>query len=361
LKKILLILLLLIPSCVNAFSTNAKSAILMDMDSKRILYAKDVNYTQSVASISKIMTAILSIEKKDVNDVVTIGDEILKAYGSGIYVKQGEKIKLEDLLYGLMLRSGNDAAVAIANYAGGSVDNFVKEMNKKAKEIGMKNTTFNNPSGLDEKEQKGNFSSAYDMAILMSYAMKNKEFKKIVGTKSHNVKTNMNYYKWTNKNKLLFSYKYTTGGKTGFTKKAKRTLVTTASKNNLNLAVVTINDGSDFADHQKLFEEAFDNYTNYRILKKGTISILGEDYYKENKLYIKEDFTYPLLDSEKDSLNLKFELEKNKNYKTNDKVGIVKVFLGDKKITEKNIYVEKKEKPSFFDKLKNLFGKNNDK
>lgn len=357
-KKLFLILILLIPISVKAFDTNAKSAILMDMDSKRVLYAKDVNYTQSVASISKIMTAILAIEKKDVNDVVIIGDEILKAYGSGIYIKQGEKIKLEDLLYGLMLRSGNDAAAAIANYAGGDIDNFVKEMNEKAKEIGMKNTTFNNPSGLDEKEYKGNFSSAYDMALLMSYAMKNEEFKKIVGTKSHSIKTNLNTYKWQNKNKLLFNYKYTTGGKTGFTKKAKRTLVNAASKNNLNLVVVTINDGSDFEDHQKLFEEAFANYTNYKILKKGTISILGENYYKENRLYLKESFTYPLLESETDSIKLKFKLEKNNNYKNNDKVGIVQVYLADKKITEKDIYVEKKEKTSIFIKIKKWLGIN---
>lgn len=327
----------------------------MDMDSKRILYAKDIHYTQSVASISKIMTAILAIEKKNVNDIVIIGDEVLKAYGSGIYVKQGEKITLEDLLYGLMLRSGNDAAVAIANYAGGNINNFVYEMNKKAKEIGMKNTTFNNPSGLDEKEFKGNFSNAYDMAILMSYAMKNKEFRKIVGTKNHKVKTNMNYYKWKNKNKMLFNYKYTTGGKTGFTKKAKRTLVTTASKNNLNLVAVTINDGSDFEDHQKLFEEAFDNYTSYRILKKGIISILGEDYYKNNKLYIKNDFTYPFLDSETDSLSLKFELEKKKDYNTHDKVGVANVYLGDKKIKEETIYVEKVKEKSFLNKIKNWF------
>ena len=354
-KKLLLIILLLLPFSVHAFDSNAKSAILMDMDSKRILYAKDINYTQSVASISKIMTAILAIEKKDVEDVVVIGDEILKAYGSGIYVKQGEKIKLEDLLYGLMLRSGNDAAVAIANYAGGSIDNFVKEMNKKAKEIGMKNTTFNNPSGLDEKEFKGNFSSAYDMAILMSYAMQNKEFKKIVGTKSHSVKTNMNTYKWKNKNKMLYNYKYTTGGKTGFTKKARRTLVSSASKNDLNLVVVTINDGSDFEDHQNLFEEAFDNYNNYRILKKGTISILGEDYYKKNRLYIKNDFTYPLLDSETGSLSLKFELEKKSNYKTDDQIGVANVYLGDKKVKEEAIYVEKVKKQSFFSKIKNWF------
>ena len=152
-----------------------------------------------------------------------------------------------------MLRSGNDAALAIAKYVGGDVETFVKMLNEKAREIGMKNTTFNNPSGLDEK--KGNMSTAYDMALLMSYAIKNDEFKKIVGTKKHTVKTNMNYYSWTNKNKLLFNYKYTTGGKTGFTEIARRTLVTSASKNNINLVAVTLNDGNDFYDHINMYEE----------------------------------------------------------------------------------------------------------
>ena len=192
---------------------------------------------------------------------MTIGDEVLKAYGSGIYVQIGEKIKLEDLLYGLMLRSGNDAALAISVAVAGDTDKFVKMMNEKAKELGMKNTTFNNPSGLDE--EKGNFSSAYDMAILMSYAMKNEEFRKITGTKDHTVKTDKNVYKWHNKNRLLSSYKYITGGKTGFTKIAKRTLVTSASKDGVNLTVVTINDGDDWDDHRNLYEEAFQEYTSY--------------------------------------------------------------------------------------------------
>ena len=281
-KKILFfIIILVLPLKVCAFGTNARSAILIDTDSGRVLYAKDAHYVQSVASISKIMTAVVAIENSNLQKTVTVGDEILKAYGSGIYVKQGEKIKLEDLVYGLMLRSGNDAALVIAKNVAGDTNKFVDLMNKKAKELGMDDTTFNNPSGLDE--EKGNFSSAYDMSLLMSYAMQNVDFRKITGTKKHTVKTNKNVYVWHNKNKLLNQYKYTTGGKTGFTKIAKRTLVTSASKNNLNLAVVTINDGSDWSDHKKLYEEAFKKYKSYTLLNKGTISILGEDYYKKNR------------------------------------------------------------------------------
>lgn len=355
-KKILFfIIILVLPLKVCAFNTNAHSAILIDTDSHRVLYAKDTHYVQSVASISKIMTAVVAIENANLQKTVTVGDEILKAYGSGIYVKQGEKIKLEDLVYGLMLRSGNDAALVIAKAVAGDTEKFVDLMNKKAKELGMNDTTFNNPSGLDE--EKGNFSSAYDMSLLMSYAMQNVDFRKITGTKKHTVKTNKNVYVWHNKNKLLNQYKYTTGGKTGFTKIAKRTLVTSASKDGLNLAVVTLNDGSDWADHKKLYEEAFKKYKSYTLLDKGTISILGEDYYKKNRLYIKKALKYPLLEAETEAVSLKYELEKKRKFKTGDKVGKANLYIGDKKVNSVNIYIDKnktKDK-SFLSKIKSWF------
>ena len=336
-KKLFIFLLILIPFNVRAFGSSAKSAILMDMDSKRILYGKDINYTQSVASISKIMTAISVIKKMDIDKEIIVGDEVLKSYGSGIYVKQGEKIKIKDLLYGLMMRSGNDAALVLAYNTSGSVDKFVDLMNKNALKIGMKNTTFKNPSGLDQ-EDGGNISSVYDMALLMSYAMKNKSFRKIVSTKSYSLKTNKNVYKWTNKHKLLYSYKYMTGGKTGFTKIAKRTLVSTASKNGLNLVAVTINDGNDFKDHVSLFEEAFNKYNNYLLIKKGEITIPGEDYYNKT-FYIKNNVSYPLNFDEKGIIKMKYKLKKFRNYKNNSKVGIVKVYLGDEVIDEENVYL----------------------
>ena len=352
-KRLIFLLILFLPFKVTAYSTSAKAAILMDMDSGRVIYGKDVHYVQSVASISKIMTAIVAIENSDLNKEVTIGKEILKAYGSGIYVQIGERIKLEDLLYGLMLRSGNDAAIAISVAVAGDTDSFVKMMNDKAKNLGMKNTTFNNPSGLDE--EKGNFSSAYDMALLMSYAMKNEEFRKITKTKDHTVKINKNVYKWHNKNKLLSTYKYTTGGKTGFTKIAKRTLVTSASKDGVNLTVVTINDGDDFNDHKNLYEEAFGEYASYNILNKGEISILGEMYYDKDSLYLKRNFKYLLREDEKDILKLKYEVEKMRKYKTGDKVGVVKVYLGDKVIREEDIFVKTKTKESFWDRVLKFF------
>lgn len=354
-KKIIIIcIMLLIPINIKAIETSATSAILVDIDSGRILYSKDIHNKRSIASISKIMTAILAIESNKLEDSVQIGSEIEKAYGSGIYIKQNEHMKLEDLVYGLMLRSGNDAALSIACYVGENVDKFVEMMNKKAQEIGMKNTIFKNPSGLDE-EDGGNISTAYDMSLLISYAMKNDKFKEIVKTKKHNVETDMNVYSWTNKNKLLYKYKYATGGKTGFTTIARRTLVTTASKDNLNLAVVTLNDGNDFLDHENLFEYAFENYKNYKILEKGIITI-PEEKNEKYEYYIENDYTYPLLEIETENVLLKYKLEKNNP----EKKGTIEVYLGDEKLHEEPILIrekQKKEKKTLFQKIKDWFKK----
>lgn len=339
-KKIIILLLLLIPLNVNAVEINATSAILMDQDSKRILYSKDIHNIRSVASISKIMTAIVAIENGNLNKKIIVGDEIKNAYGSGIYIKEKEKLTLEDLLYGLMLRSGNDAALVIADNVGKTVPKFVDKMNLKAKEIGMKNSTFNNPSGLDE--EKGNFSTAYDMALLMSYAMKNDEFKKIVGTRKYNLKTNKNTYVWYNKNKLLKSYQYTTGGKTGYTKKARRTLVSSATKNNFNLTVVTLNDGNDFKDHQNLYDYGFENYEKVLILKKGNINIKNEKIYKNKKIFIKRDIYYPLTENEKNNLLIDYKLDKKRKIKNNSKIGQAIIKIGDKEIDRVNLYISKK-------------------
>ena len=156
-KKIfLLILILLFPINAFALSNTADAVILMDEDNGRILYAKNIHEKHLIASTTKIMTAIIAIDSDKLNDTVKVTDKILETYGSNIYLSIGEEIKLIDLLYGLMLRSGNDAALTIAEYVGGSVDNFVLEMNKKAQSLGMKNTTFCNPHGLDEKCEKVN-------------------------------------------------------------------------------------------------------------------------------------------------------------------------------------------------------------
>ena len=339
-KKILLILVLLIPFYIKAIETSATSAILMDSDNNLILYEKNIHNVRSVASISKIMTAILAIESGKLDEVVTVGEEIDSSYGSGIYIKNGEQLTLRDLVYGLMLRSGNDAAISIATFISGNEEDFVKLMNEKAKEIKMSNTTFNNSSGLDEKY--GNMSTAYDMALLMSYCVKNNEFKKITSTKKYKLKTNKNTYSWTNKNKLLFSYKYLVSGKTGYTKIAKRTLVTAAAKNGINLVVVTLNDGNDWQDHENLFEYGFNNYENIKILNKGNIKIYNEKNYNDYNLYIKNDFSYLISNSSSKDLVIKYNLNETNRIKNNQKIGEVEIYYLDKLIHKDNIYIKEK-------------------
>ncbi len=341
-KKLILFLccFLVGSSLVKAIETSAQSAILMDIDSGRVMYSKNIDSQRSIASISKIMTAVVVLENVDIKKQVTIGNEIDKAHGSGIYIKKGEKMTIEDLLYGLLLRSGNDAALALAYHTSGSIKKFVSLMNKKAKELNMNNSKFNNPSGLDDTDL-GNYSTAYDMALLMKYAYQNEKFRKIEKTKKYTLKTNKNTYSWTNKNKLLSKYIYTDGGKTGFTKKAKRTLVTTASKGGMHLVVVTLNDGNDWVDHENLFEYGFDNFKTYQILKKGPFEVLNDTYYN-NSLYLKNNFYYTLLNNEKNSIILKINLEKKRTFKNNMKVGNVEVYLGEDKIHTENIYYQKK-------------------
>ena len=257
----------------------------MEQDTKRVLVSKNMNKKKLIASTTKIMTGIIAVESGKLNKTVTVTDKVLESYGSNIYLSIGEKMKLKDMVYGLMMQSGNDAALMIADYLGGE-EKFVKMMNKKAKQIGMKNTTFSNPHGLDEKTK--NYSTAYDMALLMRYANADPTFRKITGCKKHTVKTDEKTYVWTNKNKLLYTYKYTTGGKTGYTDKARRTLVTSASNGNLDLIVVTLNDPNDFKNHKELYEYAFKNYSMEKIFNRNKINLPNKKIYAKDKATNKE-------------------------------------------------------------------------
>lgn len=351
-KKILLLLFVMLSLIytprVNASTESATSYVLLDQDTNRVLLSKNKDKPMLIASITKIMTCIIALENKNISDLIVVDDSIKESYGSGIYISVGEEITLKDLLYGLMLRSGNDAAIMISTYVSGSVDSFVDLMNQKAKEIGMKNTVFHNPSGLDNNTI-GNTSTAYDMALLTSYAMQNKTYREIVKTKKYTAKTNLKTYIWHNKNKLL-QYDYITGGKTGYTEKAKRTLVSTASKNNLNLVVVTIKDSDDWNTHKSLYEYAFDNYKSYNILNKKTFSIPKDKYY--DSLYIKNDVSIILNINETKNVISHIKLEKKKHYKNNEKVGTSYIYVGKKLVHKEDIYARKtNKKESIFKRI----------
>lgn len=257
------------------------SYCVMSMNDYTILDSYQREHTQSVASISKIMSAIVAIEEGNLQDRILVDDSIDTVDGSSLYLQKEDTYTLEDLLYGLLLRSGNDAAVLIAKHIGNDVDGFVKLMNQKAKALHMDATIFHNPSGLDE-EDGGNISSSCDMAVLMSYAMKNKEFAKIVGTTAH---TSQNGKRWINKNKFLKTYEYATGGKTGYTKLAKRTLITTSKQKDMQVAVVTLNASDDFYIHQKLHDQAYENYESIKLIDKGIYQIRNHNYHIEDNIY----------------------------------------------------------------------------
>ncbi|WP_057914325.1 D-alanyl-D-alanine carboxypeptidase family protein [Peribacillus muralis] len=330
-------------------AVSAHSAILMDEESGRVIYEVNAHEKNRIASITKIMTAILAVESGQMDETVKVSSNAFGTEGSSLYLKEGEKIKLEDLVYGLMLRSGNDAAVAISEKVGGSLDGFVWLMNQKAEEIGMKNTHFSNPHGLDNTEN--HYSTAYDMAILTRYAMKNDTYAKIAGTKEHRAPNSTEQwdYVWKNKNRLLTQlYEYCTGGKTGYTKLAKRTLVTTATKNGHDLIAVTLNGPDDWNDHIQMYESAFKNYKRTEILPQGPVEDMKNKTYK-NHAYIKNDFTYPLTEEESELINVKMKLLKPKKAwedkrKIPEVVGRASIYLDGKQIGTRSIfYGESKE------------------
>ncbi len=342
-KVILFLTILFIP--LNVRGISASSYIVMDSDNNRVLEGANIHRKALIASITKIMTAMVVINNGALDETVTIGDEVLKSFGSGIYVSVGEKIKKEELLYGLMLRSGNDAAYALAFNTGGSMEGFTMMMNSLAKSLKMNNTEFKNSAGLEDAFGE-NYSTVYDMALLSSYAIKNEEYRKIVGTKNITVKTDLKTYVWHNKNRLLSMYEYAIGGKTGFTEKARRTLVTNASKNNVNLTVVTFNDDNDFNNHKNLYEKYFAKLKPYQILFKGPIET------KYPNTYIENDYWMSL--SNEESNRVEITVNYYDNNATNI-IGYAEIKLDGKIYHKENILIKKEkkeEKISLWEKIK---------
>jgi serine-type D-Ala-D-Ala carboxypeptidase (penicillin-binding protein 5/6) len=361
---IIMVMLSCLPQKTSAFGdVSARSAILIEQESGRILYSKDIHTERRIASITKIMTALLAVESGKMKEFVKVSDNAVRTEGSSLYLQPNEKIKLENLVYGLMLRSGNDAAVAIAEHIGESLDGFVFLMNQKAEEIGMVHTNFANPHGLDDHEK--HYSTAHDMALLTRYAMNNKEFQKIFGTKVYRAPNPNEKWDriWKNKNKLLTGlYSYSTGGKTGYTKLANRTLVSTASKDGLDLIAVTIDASDDWNDHIHMFNTGFKNYQFVNLVKAGPIKNIEDSFYK-NKVSVNRQFSYPLTVTERDQVKLSVTLvnSKEKGWKDDEEVpsivGKMKIQLGNEKIEELPVYFVKSEgkEKSFWSILKNLF------
>lgn len=350
LKKIFFLIILLIP--IKLFALNASSYIVMDSDSLRVLEGSNIKEKHLIASTTKILTALITIENKNIHEKIKVSKDILKAYGSNIYIEINEELTIEDLLYGLLLRSGNDAAIELARINAGNMDNMAKMMNDYAKNIGMKDTNFINSSGLEDDSGNGNTSTSYDMALLMSKALQNETFRKIVSTKIYKTQSNFKSYVWHNKNKLLDSYEYCTGGKTGFTKKARRTLVTSASKDGKNLVVVTLNDPDDFTDHKSLYEKNFAKYNLVKLVDKDNFTIDKTIY---DEVYLKNDVKVLLTLEEEKNVKISYDIFNKNDYQNDEVVGKVLIKLKDKVISSQNIYAKKEEEidkdKSFWQKI----------
>lgn len=244
-----------------AASTSAKAAILIDADNGRILYEQNAYEKLPMASTTKIMSTLLAIEKGNLDEQFKVDDNAIRVEGSSMGLKSGDLVTMRDLCYGMMLPSGNDAANATAVRIAGSVEKFVKMMNKRAAKLGLKSTHFVTPSGLDDYTNE-HYSTAYDMAKLTVYALKNDTFAEICSTRSAKLKYgNPPYHRWlANTNKLMASCKGVIGVKTGFTDKAKRCLVSACRRNGTTLVCVTLNDRNDWADHSNLYDFGFSQY-----------------------------------------------------------------------------------------------------
>lgn len=278
----------------NAANTSAASVALIEQESGRVLYVQNAEEERLIASITKIMTAVVALKYGELQKEYIVTAEDM-AEGSSMYLKPGDRLRLEELLYGLMLVSGNDAALAVAHCVSGSIDKFVSLMNATAGELGMVHSHFANPNGLDAE---GHYSSAGDMAVLAAYALQDPDFRRIVSTAS--VTIGERYL--TNHNRLLRMYEGCIGVKTGFTKAAGRTLVSAATRDGMTLVCVTLSDPNDWNDHMSLLDEGFARYHMETAVPAGrrAASVLVRDGTAATiPLVAAEDLRYPLAEGER--------------------------------------------------------------
>ena len=238
----------------SAFATSASAAALYQPDNDIFLYTKNADSRLPMASTTKIMTALIALEAGNLDDVIVIDDRSVGVEGSSAYLKIGDVLTLEELIYALMLQSANDAAVAIACHVGGDVEGFSALMNKKAAELKLSDTNFTNPHGLDDTEH---YTTARELAIIAAEALKNPEFKKIVSTYKRTFSTENRVRTYVNHNKLLRLYDGCIGVKTGFTRKSGRCLVGAAEKDGLCFITVTLDAPNDWNDHTKMLDYGY--------------------------------------------------------------------------------------------------------
>ncbi|MBP3502421.1 MAG: D-alanyl-D-alanine carboxypeptidase [Clostridia bacterium] len=335
---------------------NSRIAIAYDRESGKTIWGKNENKRTAMASTTKIMTAIIVVEKSNLDDVVTISSKAAGTGGSRLGLKKNDKISMRDLLYGLMMKSGNDAAVAIAEQIAGSVDAFVVLMNEKVKELNLKDTHFVTPHGLDDP---AHYTTAYELAQIADYALKNEIIAKVVSTKFYTININGYPKDLSNTNELLGNLEGVNGVKTGFTNNAGRCLVTSVDRSGFNIITVVIQADTKkdrTRDSIKIIEHIYENYMQVNIkeiadekfeewcnINKGRISInkaknlninLQFNNLENNVVVVKKQD----LDNIKIEINLIFELEAP--VKSNTIVGKLKVMVKDVVIDVEDVYIE---------------------
>lgn len=339
--SILIVLFILIMSnlvVASNLNVSGQSYILIEENSGRVLLENNSHKKMAMASTTKIMTALIAIERGRLDDVVLIGEDSVNVEGSSIYLGVGEKVKMIDLIYGLMLRSGNDSAVAIANHISKSEEDFVSLMNQKAKLIGAKNTNFMNPHGL---HHENHYSTAYDLSLITREAFKYSEFENISNSKVYTGSRERENY-FVNKNKTLWEYEGGDGVKIGYTMSSGRCLVSSATRNNMRLIAVSLNAPNWFNDNYKLMDYGFNNYKLYNIYEKDqliTQANVIEGVKEKIPLVSERDFLYPLRKEEVDKIKLNVNIlnEINAPIKKGDILGEVEVYLEGSFIRRDNL------------------------
>ncbi len=338
---------------------SSPSAIVMDFTSGRVLYEKDGYSKRNIASLTKVMTAIVTIENVKLDEIVTIKTGAGSIGGSTVGVKKGDEITVKALMYGMLMESGNDCAYALAEYVGGNIDTFGNMMTDKAKEIGAKNSSFKNPHGLDVE---GHYSTAYDMAIITRYALNNKIINEIVGTNTINIQFGKTVKTFSNTNRLLRTYNRADGVKTGFTNGANRCLIASGSEQDLRvIAVILGAETTDirFNDAKLLLEYALNNY-KMRDISKNMNWYINIPIYKGKQecyeKYITREMKVALTDEEYEEIYIKQTLlpvikaPLCKGYK----LGFIEMYVENEKIYEESIYLDRQiEKKTVMDYVVN--------
>ena len=340
--------------------SSAKAMCVMETSSKRVLNSKNMDTKLAMASTTKIMTAITAIENcDDLDKTFEISPKAVGVPGTSLYLRKGEVFSTRDLLYGLMLISGNDASVAIGEHISGSVSEFVKLMNKTAKKIGAESSHFDNTHGLDSKTH---YTTAYDLALITSYAMMNPTFKEIVSTKNVkiiNTDGKSRYLK--NKNKLLNSFDGCNGVKTGFTDDAGRCLVSSAEREGMNVVCVVLNCGPMFEECSRFMEEAFASYKLYDLTKFYNLPTeikVTNGRQETVKVDTFGKYMYPLTENEKESVKIRYEIVKilEAPIEKGQQVGKVEIYIGkDLHFSEKIFTIESVRRNSLWQKLFDVF------